>query len=137
MSGELVTNAGAFVAAYNDRDWERMRGLLASDCVYVEITKPERRVEGGDEVVRVFQAWAQSVPDPKGAVTNAIAQDSAIAIEVELQGMAAGPFGDFSSAKKPAVLRGAFFFAFEGELIKEFRLYFDSLVLFQVFGIRT
>jgi predicted ester cyclase len=104
--------------------------------VYEEITRPPRRAEDADQIVRLFQAWAKALPDPQVSVKSAIAEGDNVAVELRVIGAMHGPFGDFSPRRKPQVMCGAVFCSYEGGLIKELRNYFDSLALFQVLGIR-
>jgi steroid delta-isomerase-like uncharacterized protein len=132
MSAELVE---AWVAAYNDRDWEAMRAVLAADCVYEEIVKPPRRFEGADAIVDVFEAWAKAMPDPHSRVVSLVGDGERMALEFALEGTDS-PFGDFRpSGRKPATF-GAIFFTFADGRITGLRAYLDSLALFQVMGIR-
>jgi len=131
-----VRAAAAFVAAFNEREWGRMRSLLGERCVYEEITKPPRRFEGADQVVAAFQAWARAVPEPRGRVSNAVAGDDQVALEVTWEGSMHGPFGNFAPARRPPMAQGCFVFRFEADRVIELHHYFDSLALFQILGIR-
>ena len=128
--------ATRFVSAFNERDWEAMRALFAPDCVYEENAKPPRRVQGADAVVDAFQGWAGAVGELRGHVRNIVAAEDKVALEVALEGPMKAPFGDFSPTGKPPAVRGSFFFLFEDRTVRELRLYFDKLALFQILGIR-
>jgi steroid delta-isomerase-like uncharacterized protein len=125
-----------FIAAYNDRDWDRLRAVLAPGCIYEQIGRPKRRVEGAEAVVSVFQAWAAALPEGGGTVvTRTVASDSAVALEGEWVGALRGPFGDFSpTGRRPKVGVALFFYLGDG-LIRELRTYYDSLAVYQVLGV--
>ncbi|MEA2171085.1 MAG: SnoaL-like polyketide cyclase [Solirubrobacteraceae bacterium] len=133
MSAALVE---AWVAAYNDRDWSAMRAVLAPGCVYEEIVKPPRRIEGADAIVAVFAAWAKAMPDPHARAVAMIDGGDRIAMEFALEGTES-PFGDFRPSGHPPRTFGAIMFTFADNRISEFRAYLDSLALFQVMGIRN
>lgn len=125
----------AFISAYNDRDWERLRATLAPGCVYEEIGRPRRHIEGAEEVARVFQGWATAVPELVGEITRRVAGDGADALEVEWKGSLEAPFGDYAPAGRPPVARAAMFFYLQDGHIGRIHSYYDSLVLYQVLGI--
>ncbi len=130
--------ADEFVSAYNERDWERMRGLLAAGCVYEQVGRPKRVAEGADRVIEVFQAWAGAVPEARGTITARIEGEGGVAIELDLEGSVRPPFGDFAPSGKPPVARAALMFHLDGDgRITELRNYYDSLVLYQVLGIEA
>jgi steroid delta-isomerase-like uncharacterized protein len=132
MSTALVE---AWVAAYNGREWDAMRDVLASDCIYEEIVKPPRRFVGAGAIVEVFEAWATAMPDPHARVVALVGDDERMAMEFSLEG-AESPFGDFRpSGRKPQTF-GAIFFTFGGGRITALRAYLDTLALYQVMGIR-
>ena len=128
--------ATSFVTAFNERDWDAMRSLLAPDCVYEEIAKPLRRVQGAEAITEAFQGWARAVGELRGRVSNLVAAEDKVAMEVALEGPMKAAFGDFSPTGRAPAARGSFFFSFEDGIVQELRLYFDKLALFQILGIR-
>jgi steroid delta-isomerase-like uncharacterized protein len=100
-----------------------------------EIGTPRRRIEGRGQIVEAFRAWAKAIPDASGVVTDVVAEDGKVAIEVRWEGTMTGPFGDFSPTGRRQRARAALFFHFEGERIRELRHYYDSQVIFQLLGI--
>lgn len=134
------TAAGAdavrtWVASYNDREWDAMRSVLAADCVYEEISKPPRRVEGAEAVVSLFREWAKALPGPRASVSNIVTEGNRVAIEFELEGAGESPFGNFRPAGKGPSTFGALFFEVRAGEIASFRSYLDSLALYQIMGI--
>lgn len=126
-----------FIAAYNDRDWGRLREALADDCVYEQIGRPKRRAESAEEVVDVFRAWAQTAAEAEGEIENRVSGEDGIVLELILHGPKRPPFGDFTPAGKRQSVRAALVFRLdERGRIRSLRNYFDSLVLYQVLGIQ-
>lgn len=133
MTGALIE---AWLAAYNDRDWEAFREQLAPDCVYEEIVKPPRRFEGADAIIEVFKAWAEAMPGPRARLVSLVhSGDERLAIEFALEGTQS-PFGDFGPSGRPPQTFGAIFATIGNGRITSLRAYIDSLALYQVLGIR-
>src|SRR5262245_31246447 len=74
----------AFIAAYNARDWRQMASLFAPACVYEQVGRPKRRVEGPDAVVEIFKGWAEAAPEARGEVSDRIIGETGAAIELIL-----------------------------------------------------
>src|SRR5262245_620347 len=106
----MQTAPEEFVDAYNERDWERMRGTLAEGCSYEEIGRPRHNSEGIEDVIRVFQGWAKAVPEARVELVGSAGEGDAVALEAEIKGALKGPFGDFSSSGTPPAARVALFF---------------------------
>src|SRR5262245_2240501 len=136
-AAEPMSAPDDFIAGYNERDWERLRGSLADECVYEQIGRPKRLAETGDEVVEIFRGWANTAPDAKGEIVDRVDGPDGVAIELDLLGPLKAPFGDFTPAGKQPVVRAALIFHLDDEgKIRALRNYYDSLVLYQVLGIR-
>ena len=77
-------------------------------------------------------------PDAIGTVTSAVADGKTVALEVTWKGTHTGPLatpqGMLPASGKAQVTPAAFFFTFEGDMIKESRHYFDSTTLFKQIG---
>jgi steroid delta-isomerase-like uncharacterized protein len=126
-----------FIAAYNARDWERMGSLFASGCVYEQVGRPKRKVEGPDSVVEIFKGWAEAAPGARGEVADRVVGETGAAIELILWGSLEPPFGDYTPSGSPPFVRAALVFHLDGDgRIRELRNYYDSLVLYQLLGIQ-
>jgi steroid delta-isomerase-like uncharacterized protein len=129
--------ADEFIAAYNAREWDRMRSLFAEACLYEQVGRPKRRVEGPDEVVEIFKGWAEAAPDARGEVADRVIGEASTAIELVLWGSLEPPFGDYTPAGQPPFVRAALVFHCDPDgRIRELRNYYDSLVLYQLLGIQ-
>jgi len=133
-SREQTQAASQFISAYNDHDLQRLGSQLAPDCLYEEIATG-RRAEGREQILELFQGWMQAMPDSNGTVTSAVGADDTVGLEVRWQGTMTGPFGDFQPTGKRQVTPAALFFSFEGEQVRQFRQYFDSMALYQQLGL--
>jgi hypothetical protein len=78
--------ARGFISAYT---WETLGSELAPDCRYEE-HGTGRRAEGRDQIVELFQGWAQAMPDSNATVTSAVAADDTVALEVTWEGTLTG-----------------------------------------------
>jgi steroid delta-isomerase-like uncharacterized protein len=126
-----------FVTAYNERDWDAMRSLLAEGCAYEQMGHPKRRAEGADEVTAVFRGWAETAPEARGRITSQVEGPAGVVAELDLAGSLAGPFGDYTPTGRPPVAKAALVFKLDADgRVTELRNYYDSLVLYQVLGIQ-
>jgi steroid delta-isomerase-like uncharacterized protein len=129
--------ADAFIGAYNERDWIRLGEQLAEGCVYEQVGRPKRRVEGRAAVVEIFRGWATTAPEATGEIADRIDAESGTALEIVLYGSLKAPFGDFTPAGKPPSVRATLIFHLDDDgRVRELRNYYDSLVLYQVLGIQ-
>ena len=63
MSTVIETAKGTTIA-YNDKNWDRVKAMVAENGVYDE-KATGRRVEGVGKIIEVWQAWAKAFPDSK------------------------------------------------------------------------
>ncbi len=135
MNPATIHPPHALLAAYNDRDWERFGDRLAVDAIYEEIARPARVVEGREQIVAVFRAWAEAVPEARARIRREVIGTDSIAFEIEWLGGEAEQFGDFRPTGRRPLARAAAYFLVDGLEVREFRHFYDSLVLYQVLGI--
>ena len=65
-----LRRATDLIDAFNQADWDRLRGVLAPDVRYSE-TGTGRQVEGADAYLQLCQGWKEAFADAEGTVTNA------------------------------------------------------------------
>ena len=134
---ELVKLARKQINAFNNSDWELLRGILASDAYYEEFGT-ERKVDSPAKIVELFKGWKQAFPDAAGTVTSAFASGKKAAIEVTWKGTHTGPLttaeGTIAASGKSMETPGAVLYTFEGNKITSMRQYFDSLTLLKQIG---
>jgi steroid delta-isomerase-like uncharacterized protein len=134
---EIVKLARKQIDAFNTGDWEQLRASLATDSLYDELGT-QRKIEGPEKIVELFKAWKTAFPDAAGTVTSAVASGNKAALEVTWKGTHTGPLetpeGTIPASGKRQETPAAYFFAFEGDKIKESRHYFDSMTLLKQIG---
>jgi len=132
----LIAIARSMVEAFNNSDWDRTRALVGNG-VYNEIGT-QRRLQGGDEILRAMQGWKQAMPDVKGTVTNALASGNEVVLEVTWHGTHTGPLetpgGTVPASGKSQTTPAAWIFEIDGDQIKESRQYFDMVAFLQQIG---
>lgn len=138
MSQVSVDAARGLVAAYNEPDWDRLGALLAPGSLYDEVGTG-RRARGSQEITELFKGWKRAMPDSEGTVTNALECGDIGVLEVTWTGTFTGPWaaphGEVDATGKSQTSRACIVFVLEGERIKEFRQYFDSMALMQQLGV--
>ena len=136
MTGqEYIAVARENLEALNAGDRGRFRATLAADSVYDEVGT-RRRVLGSDRITEAVHGWKRAFPNAKGTITNAVAGDGMVALEVTWEGTYTGPLLGpggviaYSGSRQPK--RAVHVFTFEGSKIKRFhQYYFDVTTLRQ------
>src|SRR5207247_3292596 len=78
---DLIQVARENVEAWTEGNWQRLRAALAPDVAYDEVGT-QRRVQGADQLIKVYQDWKKASPDGKGTVTKDIASGDTVVLEV-------------------------------------------------------
>jgi steroid delta-isomerase-like uncharacterized protein len=79
-----------FIAAWNAHDADAALALLAEDVIWQDVGNPVPY--RGKEAARTFiQNWFTAFPDIKTTVTNRLAMDDRMAVEIEFTGTNTGP----------------------------------------------
>src|ERR1700730_15579628 len=86
----VIEIAKAAVTAYNERDWNKTRDMLATDAVYDE-KATNRRLEGADQIIEAFQGWANAFPDSKATFIREFASGDTAVLELVWKGVHTGP----------------------------------------------
>ncbi len=131
---DRVAAAREFIDAFNAHDWDRITAGIQPDSIYAEYGTG-RQAKGAQEIVELFQGWAEAMPDAKGKVASAIASGDQATLEVVWEGTLTGSFGEYPATGKHQVTPAALCFTFEGDRVKECRQYFDSMALFKQLGL--
>src|SRR4051794_1223146 len=86
-----VETVQAVWKAFNARDWDAFRGLVADECVYEEPATGVRATRGDD-----WLAWSRATvaafDDIQGEVTNAFGAGDQVALEITWRGTHTGDF---------------------------------------------
>ena len=126
------------IDAQGARDDNRLGATVTDDYIYNEFGT-QRRVQGREEWVEIWQGWRQAFPDVKGTVQNVFVSGNQAVAETTwdgtLQGDFAGPGGTISAnGKRMQQLPVAFVYTVEGGKLKEANVYFDLTTLLQQIG---
>lgn len=126
--------AKASVIAYNEKNWEKARDLLAPDCLYQEFGT-NRKTNGVNDTIALFQGWAKAMPDSKGTVDNEIVSNNTVVLEITWRGTHSGPLqtprGEIGPTGKNFQLKACQIVEVSGERAKTIRHYFDMASLLQ------
>ncbi len=133
----VIEIAKAAVTAYNEKDWNKTRDMLAADAVYDE-KATNRRLEGADQIIEAFQGWANAFPDSKATFIREFASGDTAVLELVWKGVHTGPLqtptGAIPASNKPIELPACEVFRVEGEKIKSASHYFDMLTMLTQIG---
>jgi steroid delta-isomerase-like uncharacterized protein len=133
----VIEIAKAAVTAYNEKDWNKARDLLAADAVYDEKAS-NRRLEGAGQIIEAFQGWANAFPDSKATFIREFASGDTAVLELVWKGVHTGPLqtprGAIPASNKPIEIPACEVFRVEGEKIKSSSHYFDMLTLLKQIG---
>jgi steroid delta-isomerase-like uncharacterized protein len=133
----VIEIAKAAVTAYNEKDWNKTRDLLAADAVYDEKAS-NRRLEGAGQIIEAFQGWANAFPDSKATFIREFASGDTAVLELVWKGVHTGPLqtptGVIPASNKPIEMPACEVFRVEGEKIKSSSHYFDMLTLLKQIG---
>ncbi|MGH7527462.1 MAG: ester cyclase, partial [Gemmatimonadales bacterium] len=141
LSPQALTSAAkAPILAYNDKDWDRVRASITPDFVYDEVGT-RRKLQGADEVIAVWQGWAQAFPDSKATFHGALVSGNSVVLELTWKGSHKGqlqtPQGPVAATGKPIEIRACTIIEVAGEKAKLQRHYFDMATLLEQLGVKA
>jgi len=135
---QLIEAAKGPFTAYNDKNWNKLPSLVTSDIVYDEVAT-ERKAQGIDQVLPLWQGWATALPDSKCTFDNAIASGDTVVMELTWRGTHKGPLptpkGPIAPTGKRIEIRACTVVQLEGEKVKLQRHYFDMATLLRQLGV--
>jgi steroid delta-isomerase-like uncharacterized protein len=139
MSAQSVIDAAkAPITAYNSKDWKAAKASLATAYVYDEVAT-QRKVEGHDNVLAVWQGWATAFPDSKGEIHSAIAGGNTVTIELTWRGTHKGPLqmpsGPIAPTGKRIDIRACQVTEVADGKAKATRQYFDMATMLRQLGL--
>jgi steroid delta-isomerase-like uncharacterized protein len=134
----VIEIAKATVTAYNNKNWNEMRDLLAADAVYDE-KATSRRLEGSDQIIEALQGWARAFPDSKGTFMREFVSNDTAILELVWKGVHSGPLqtptGTIAASNKPIEVSACEVFRVEGGKVRSATHYFDMLTLLNQIGV--
>ncbi len=135
---QLVDVAKAPIIAFNEKNWNAVRASITSDFVYDEVAT-NRKVQGVDQVIPLWQGWATAFPDAKATFHRAFPSDSTVVLELTWQGTHKGPLqmpkGAIAATGNRIEIRACVVTEIAGEKAKLQRQYFDMATMMQQLGV--
>ncbi len=129
--------AKSSITAFNDKDWNRMKALYASDAVYDE-KATNRRIQGPQQIIDGLQMWATAFPDANGTIVRELVIGDVAVLELLWTGTQTGPLqtptGTIPASNRAVELPACSVIQVEGERIKSDVHYFDLLTLLVQIG---
>ena len=133
----VIETAKSATTAYNDKNWDRVKAVVAENGVYDE-KATGRRVEGVGKIIEVWQGWARAIPDSKATVISEHASGDTAVIEVVWKGVHTGPLQTATGTIPPSNRRievpACQVMKVEGGKVKSFTHYFDMVTLLTQIG---
>jgi steroid delta-isomerase-like uncharacterized protein len=135
---QLVDAAKAPIVAFNEKDWDAVRASITPDFIYDEVGT-NRKVQGADQVIPLWQGWATAFPDAKATFNRALPSDTIVVLEVTWRGTHEGPLqtpaGPIDPTGNRIDIRACIVTEVHGERAKLQRHYFDMGTMLQQLGI--
>ena len=72
-----------YLAAFNEREWETLSGLLADDAVEHGV---HETLQGPDEIVSFLQRYFETFPDYTGTTESVVTDDGAVVVRYSASG---------------------------------------------------
>ena len=133
----VIEIAKAAVIAYNEKDWNKCKDILAADAVYDE-KGTHRRIQGADEIIEAWQGWAKAFPDSKATFVREFASGDTAVLELVWKGVHTGPLqtptGTIPPSNKPIEMPACQVVRVEGDKVKSASHYFDMLTMLTQIG---
>ena len=132
-----LRRATDLIDAFNQTDWDRLRGVLAPDVRYSE-TGTGRRVDGADAYLQLCQGWKEAFSDAEGTVTNAAGGQDVAVLEIRWEATHTGPLetpaGTVPASGNRISVDASFWTRDEGDAIVEIHHHLDVLRMLQQIG---
>jgi steroid delta-isomerase-like uncharacterized protein len=134
----IIEAAKAPVLAFNEKDWEAVKAAVTEDFVYDEVAT-ERRPQGIDAVLEVWQGWGTALPDTKATFHSEVVSGNTVVFEVTWQGTHSGPLvtpgGEIPPTGRRTSLRACQVFEVADGKARVMRQYFDLATLMKQLGV--
>jgi predicted ester cyclase len=129
--------AARFVEAFNAHDEARIRELDAEDIVFEG--PGDVRLEGRDATIEYTLMWLNSFPDARLTVHNEFAAGDWVVQELTFEGTHTaplqGPTGEIPPTNRSVIGRCVQILKVEGDVVVDFRLYYDQVQLLTQLGL--
>jgi steroid delta-isomerase-like uncharacterized protein len=117
-----------YLSAFNRRDRDTLRELLAEDVVEHGV---HRELHGPDRVVEVLDAHFQTFPDYSGEAGAVVAEDDTVAVQYRAEGTHTGAYQDVEPTGHTVEWTGLSMYRVENGRIAEIWIEEDRLGLLQ------
>jgi steroid delta-isomerase-like uncharacterized protein len=135
---QLIDAAKAPLIAFNEKDWDAVRASITSDFVFDEVGT-NRKVQGVDQVIPLWQDWATAFPDARATFNRALPSDKTVVLGLTWNGTHKGPLqtpqGPIAATGKRIDIRSCMVTEIAGDKAKLQRHYFDMATMLQQLGI--
>lgn len=134
---ELIETAKASTEAYNEKDWDAARRVMADDFVYDEVATG-RKMEGVEEVLTAWRGWAEAFPDSRATFEEPLVDGNTVVLPLRWQGTHSGPLslptGEILPTGEKIDFRACQVFRIEDGRVREMRHYFDMMTMLSQIG---
>jgi len=135
---QLIDAAKAPMLAFNQKNWGAVRASISPDFVYDEVAT-NRKVQGVDQVIPLWQGWATAFPDSKATFQRELLSGNTVVLEVTWRGTHSGPLqtpnGPIAATGNRIEVRACMAIEVAGDKAKAQRHYFDMGTLLQQIGV--
>lgn len=135
---QLIDAAKAPFLAYGEKNWEAVRASITADFVYEEVAT-DRRVQGVDQTIPLWQGWATAFPDSRATFHGALVSGNTVVLEVTWQGTHKGPLqmptGPIAATGKRIDVRACCVVEIANGKAKLQRQYFDMATMLRQLGV--
>lgn len=140
MAQSLIDTAKAPIIAYNEKDWNAVKAAVVPGFVYDEVGT-QRKVQGINDFLAAWRAWARAIPDSKATFHNALVSGNTVVLEVTWRGTHTGPLqmpsGEVSPTGNKIEIRACQVIEIGGDKAQAMRHYFDMATLMQQLGVAS
>jgi steroid delta-isomerase-like uncharacterized protein len=135
---QLVNAAKAPILAFNEKNWDAVRASISPEFVYDEVAT-NRKVQGADQVIPLWQGWATAFPDAKATFQRELVCGNTVVLEQTWQGTHKGTLqtanGPIPATGNRIDVRACMTVEVVGEKATLQRHYFDMATIMQQLGV--
>lgn len=140
MSQPMIDAAKAVDMAYNDKNWNAVKGSVSPGFVYDEFGT-QRKIQGADQFLAAWQGWATAFPDSKATIQSAHVSGNTVVLELTWSGTHNGPLqmpgGPIAATGKKFNLPACQVIEIADGKVKSMHHYFDMSTLSGQLGINA
>jgi steroid delta-isomerase-like uncharacterized protein len=136
----VIDVAKASITAFNEKDWNKMKAMMAPDAVYDE-KATNRRLQGPAEIIEAAQGWANAFPDVRATFVREFAVGDTAVFELVWKGTHTGPLqtpsGLIPASNRVVEVPACELIQVKGDKVKYDSHYFDLLTLLMQIGVTS